>query len=135
MDAEPGLGATKLISVIDDDEDVREALASLIESLGFMVEAFPSAVDFLGSPNVRDTVCLITDVHMPVMSGIELYEWLRGSGVTIPTILITAYPDDGMRSLVLNQGVIGYLSKPIDQEALLGCVSVAVKGSKAGESS
>jgi FixJ family two-component response regulator len=123
----PDLGARNLISVIDDDEDVREALTSLIESLGFAVEAFSSAVDFLRSPNVRHTLCLISDVHMPLMTGLELHQSLRGLGVTIPTILITAYPDDHIRSLALNQGVVCYLGKPIDQDALLGCVDLAVQ--------
>jgi len=129
----PVLGARNLISVIDDDEDIREAITSLIESLGFTVEAFPSALDFLRSPNVRDALCLIADVHMPVMTGLELYQSLRGLGVTIPTILITGYPDDHIRSLALNQGVVCYLSKPIDQDALLGCVDLAVQRSEAGD--
>jgi FixJ family two-component response regulator len=130
----PDLGARKLISVIDDDQDVREATTSLIESLGFTVEAFPSAVDFLRSPSVRHTLCLIADVNMPLMTGLELHQSLRELGVTIPTILITAYPDDRIRSLALDQGVVGYLSKPIDQDALLGCVDLAVQRSQAGNS-
>jgi FixJ family two-component response regulator len=130
----PDLGARKLISVIDDDQDVREATTSLIESLGFTVEAFPSAVDFLSSPSVRHTLCLIADVNMPLMTGLELHQSLRELGVTIPTILITAYPDDRIRSLALDQGVVCYLSKPIDQDALLGCVDLAVQRSQAGNS-
>jgi FixJ family two-component response regulator len=130
----PDLGARKLISVIDDDQDVREATTSLIESLGFTVEAFPSAVDFLRSPNVRHTLCLIADVNMPLMTGLELHQSLRELGVTIPTILITAYPDDRIRSLALDQGVVCYLSKPIDQDALLGCVDLALQRRQAGNS-
>lgn len=122
-----------LISVVDDDEDVREALRGLIEALGFAVDAFASGVDFLRSPSVCDTLCLIADVHMPLMTGLELHQSLLALGLTIPTILITAYPDDRIRSLALNQGVICYLTKPIDQEALLGCVDLAVQRSHADE--
>src|SRR5262249_57391744 len=89
---EAGLPAKTLISVIDDDDDVREALAGLMKSRGFTVEAFPSAVDFLACPNLRDTSCLIADVHMPRMTGIELHRRLVESGYGIPMILITAYP-------------------------------------------
>jgi FixJ family two-component response regulator len=126
------LGARNLISVIDDDEDFREAIRGLVESLGFTVEAFASAADFLGSPSIRDTLCLIADVHMPLMTGLELHQSLLALGLTIPTILITAYPDDRIRSLALNQGVVCYLSKPINQHALLGCVDLAVQRSQAG---
>ena len=125
------MGARNLISVIDDDEDVREAIRGLIESLGFTVDAFASGVDFLGSPSIRDTLCLIADVHMPLMTGLELHQSLLALGLTIPTILITAYPDDRVRSLALNQGVVCYLSKPVDQDALLGCVDLAVQRSQA----
>ena len=91
---EAGLPTKTLISIIDDDEDVREAIAGLMKSWGFTVEAFPSAVDFLAWPNVRDTSCLIVDVHMPRMTGIELHRRLVESGYAIPTILISGYVDD-----------------------------------------
>src|SRR5689334_10855137 len=80
-----------LISIVDDDESVREAVEGLIESLGFRVEAFSSAMDFLASPTVAETSCMIADVHMPQMSGLELYQRLAAQGRDIPTILITAY--------------------------------------------
>ena len=119
--------AKTLISIIDDDDDVREALAGLMKSRGFMVEAFPSAADFLARPNVRDISCLIVDVHMPRMTGIELHRRLVESGYAIPTILITAYPDDGVRARALADGVICYLTKPCDEDTLLGCVSSALE--------
>ena len=121
------------ISIIDDDEQSREALAGLMQAVGFTTEAFASAMDFLASPNVRHTACLIVDVHMPRMTGTELHSRLVGSGYEIPTILITAYPDDSARAQALAQGVVGYLAKPIDDEVLLGCVELALRGAKSDE--
>jgi FixJ family two-component response regulator len=116
-----------LISIIDDDEEFRASIVDLMEAVGFTIEAFPSAVDFLASSNFRHTSCLITDVHMPRMTGPELHSHLVGSGYDIPTILITAYPDDNARAGALGRGVVCYLSKPVDQEALLGCVRSALQ--------
>jgi FixJ family two-component response regulator len=121
------------ISIIDDDEQFRVALADLMQAMGFTIEAFPSAVEFLASPNVGHTFCLIVDVHMPRMTGTELHSHLVGSGYDIPTILITAYPDDSARARALGQGVVGYLTKPIDEEALLGCVESALQRAKSDE--
>jgi FixJ family two-component response regulator len=118
------------ISIVDDDEQSRSALAGLMQAMGFTIEAFPSAMDFLASPNVRHTSCLIVDVHMPRMTGTELHSRLVGSGYDIPTILVTAYPDDGARARALGQGVVGYLAKPIDEEVLLGCVESALQRAK-----
>src|SRR5262249_12332265 len=127
---EARLQAKTLISVIDDDEDVRISIASLMESLGFTIEAFPSAVDFLASDTIRHTRCLIADVHMPHMTGLELHRHLGQSGYSIPTILITAYPDDGVRNRALDQGVICYLPKPVEQDRLLECVRSALERTK-----
>jgi len=124
------LPARTLISVIDDDEDVRISITSLLESLGFTTEAFPSAVDFLVSDTIRHTHCLIADVHMPHMTGLELHRHLKQTDYSIPTILITAYPDDGVRNRALDQGVIGYLPKPIEQDRLLGCIHFALERAK-----
>ena len=121
------------ISIIDDDEQSREALADLMQAMGFTIETFPSAVDFLASPNVRHSSCLIVDVHMPRMTGTELHSRLVGSGYDIPTILITAYPDDGARARALGQGVVAYLTKPIDEKVLLGCVESALQRAKSDE--
>ena len=121
------------ISIIDDDEHFRAALADLMQAMGFTVEAFPSAVDFLASPNVRHTSCLIVDFHMPRMTGTELHSHLVGTGYDIPTILITAYPDDSARARALGQGIVGYLTKPVDEEVLLGCVESALLRAKSDE--
>src|SRR6516164_9906935 len=121
------------ISIIDDDEQYREAIADLMQAMGFTIETFPSAVDFLASPNVRHTSCLIVDVHMPRMTGTELHSHLVGSGYDIPTILITAYPDDSARARALGQGVVGYLTKPIDEEVLLGSVKSVLHRTKSDE--
>ena len=119
-----------LISIIDDDEPYREATAGLIKSLGFAVAAFPSAVDFLQSSDLRNTCCLMTDINMQPMTGLELYDHLVRSGYAIPTILITAYPDDTARARALADGVICYLSKPCDEDALIECVRSALKRGK-----
>jgi FixJ family two-component response regulator len=124
---EAGLPTETLISIVDDDEDVREAIAGLMKSRGFTVEAFPSALDFLACPNVRDTSCLIVDVHMPRMTGIELHRRLLESGYAIPTILITAYPDDRVRARALADGIICYLTKPCEEDVLFGCISSALE--------
>jgi len=127
------LPAKTLISIIDDDEDFREALQGLMTSMGFRVEAFSSALDFLACTNIRDTSCLIVDVHMPRMTGIELHRRLVESGYAIPTILITAYPDESVRVRAMADGVIGYLTKPCDSEELLACVSSALERAERGE--
>jgi FixJ family two-component response regulator len=115
-----------LISIVDDDEPFREAMTSLMKSLGFEVEAFSSAEAFLASPRLCSTSCLIADVHMPTMTGIDLHQQLVASGRTIPVILITAYPDDDVRARALAAGVICYLSKTFDDDALLGFVRSAL---------
>src|SRR4029077_7617831 len=110
----PGSGgrvpkAKLLISIVDDDESMREAIKGLMRSLGYGVEAVASAQEFLSSRHVRGTSCLIADMQMPGMTGLELHRHLLASGRPIPTILITAYPDNGVRERALAAGVIGYL--------------------------
>jgi FixJ family two-component response regulator len=122
-----------LISIVDDDEPFREAMTSLMKSLGFEVEAFSSAEAFLGSPHLGSTSCLIADVHMPTMTGVDLHQQLVASGRTIPVILITAYPDDNVRARALAAGVICYLSKTFDDDALLGFVRSALVHADQGE--
>ncbi len=118
-----------LISIVDDDESVRDAIAGLIHWLGFDFQAFPSAIDFLSSPNVTDTSCIIADIQMPRMTGIELYKHLAELGYAIPVILITAYPNDAARDRALADGVLCYLSKPFDKDALIDCVRSALNQS------
>src|SRR5271154_1406605 len=111
-----------LISVVDDDESMREAVKGLMKSLGYTAQAFASAEEFLPSRQVPGTSCLIADVQMPGMTGLELHRHLVASGRTIPTILITAYPDDSVRERALGDGVVCYLSKPFDETDLLSCI-------------
>jgi FixJ family two-component response regulator len=99
----------------------------LLDSLGYTVEAFSSAADFLASPHLTETACLIADVHMPTMTGIELYRHLIDTGYAIPTILVTAYPNAADRTRALNDGVVGYLGKPVDEEQLMRCLRTALQ--------
>ena len=121
-----------LISIVDDDVSIREAIEGLIESLGLRVHAFASALDFLASPHMGATSCMIADVHMPQMSGIELHRRLAELGHAIPTILITAYPNDGVRERALADGVVCYLSKPFDDDALIGAVRAVLQTPEPG---
>jgi FixJ family two-component response regulator len=114
-----------LVSVVEDDGSFRESMSMLLCSFGYSVEVFASAVDFLASPRISDTACLIADVNMPEMTGIELYERLVDAGHAIPTILVTAYPNDVDRARALNDGVVCYLRKPVDDQRLIGCVRTA----------
>ena len=95
-------------------------------SLGYTAAVFPSASDFLESPQLDETACLIVDVHMPAMTGVELYRRLTEEGRAIPTILITGYPDDVVRARALNDGVVCYLRKPFRGEDLIRCVHLAL---------
>jgi FixJ family two-component response regulator len=115
-----------LISVVEDDPFFRDSMGRLIRSLGYTVEAFPSAADFLASPRLAETACLIADVQMPAMTGIELYNHLIAAGRAIPTILATAYPNDADRAHALNNGVVGYLRKPVDDQHLIECLRAAL---------
>jgi FixJ family two-component response regulator len=115
-----------LVSVVEDDQFFRESMTRLMRSLGCSVEAFPSAADFLASPRLVETACLIADVHMPAMTGLELYRHLIDAGYAIPTILVTAYPDDDVRARALNNGVVCYLRKPVDEKHLMRCLRAAL---------
>jgi FixJ family two-component response regulator len=111
-----------LVSVVEDDQFFRESMRRLMRSLGYQVEAFASAADFLASPRLGETACLIADVNMPVMTGVELYRHLTDSGRAIPTILVTAYPNDVDRIRALTDGVICYLRKPVNEQQLKRCL-------------
>lgn len=115
-----------VISIVDDDESMREAAKGLMKSLGYNAVAFPSAEDFLGSRQLSQTRCLIADINMPGMSGLDLFRRLSGSSTPIPTILITGYPDDRVRDNALRAGVVCYLSKPFDESDLLACIKLAL---------
>jgi FixJ family two-component response regulator len=116
-----------VISIVDDDQFVRDSLKRLMKSFGYMVAAYQSAGDFLKSPQLRETSCLIADVHMPGMTGVELYEYLIKAGHAIPTILITAYPDDRVRTGALDEGVLAYLVKPFSETDLTRYVRFALE--------
>ena len=122
-----------LISVVEDDQFFRDSMGRLLRSLGYTVEAFRSAADFLASSRLTETACLIADVHMPAMSGIELYQHLVKRGRAIPTILVTAYPNDIDQARALNDGIICYLRKPIDEQHLIRCLRAALESAEPGE--
>jgi FixJ family two-component response regulator len=117
---------TSLVSVVEDDQFFRESMRRLIRSLGYSVEAFSSPADFLVSPHLIETACLIADVHMPAMTGVELHRHLIEAGHAIPTILVTAYPDEDVRSRALMDGVVCYLRKPLDEKHLIRCLRAAL---------
>jgi FixJ family two-component response regulator len=119
-----------LISVVEDDQFFRESMRRLMRSLGYAVETFPSAADFLASPRLVETACLIADVHMPAMTGLELHRRLTDIGHAIPIILVTAYPDEDVRTRALNDGVVCYLRKPVDEEHFMRCLRAALHSDK-----
>jgi FixJ family two-component response regulator len=111
------LSAIPVISIIDDDASVRMATQNLVRSMGYTVHTFASAEAFLQSGNLKDTSCVIADVQMPGISGVELQSDLRARGCYVPFIFISAFPDDTIRQRALRDGAICFLSKPFD-----GCV-------------
>jgi FixJ family two-component response regulator len=106
-----------MISIIDDDVCAREATAGVIRSLGYAFATYASAEDFLGSDHVNNTSCLITDVHLPGLSGVELYQHLRADGFAVPTIFVRQ-PDETTRKQALAAGAIAFLSKPFGKKAM-----------------
>ena len=125
----------RLISIIDDDRLFRESMRKLVSLLGYAVEAFPSAADFLGSPLLTATECLVSDLHMPGMTGVELHKHLVDAGYRIPTIVVTAYPEEITRDRALKDGVVCYLSKPVDDEHLERCLRSVLESGKPHEES
>ena len=122
-----------LISIVEDNQLFRESMRKLMTSLGYTVEAFPSAADFLASPLLTSTACLVTDVQMPGMTGVELHKHLVEAGHAIPTILITAYPNEVARNRALKDGVVCYLPKPVDDDHLERCLRSALQSGKPAE--
>ena len=115
-----------LISIVDDDALARDGIRELVESLGYSAVTFKSAEHFLESGLVADTTCLITDVQMPGLNGLELQEALRSRGYSIPVILITAYANEKNRARALDNGAIGFLSKPFNEQAVIKCLTAAI---------
>ena len=118
---------SSLIAIVDDDESVRESVSSLVRSAGFGTEVFASAEEFLNSAHLRDTVCLILDLRMPGMSGLELQRRLSDADYRIPIIFITAQRDEGDRIEALKAGAVDFLHKPFSEKALLKAVDMALQ--------
>ncbi len=116
-----------IIAIVDDDEPLREALGSVLKAAGFSIDTFASAEDFLAAPNRAEIACLILDVRLPEMSGIELQRRLSESGCTIPIIFVTAHGDAPLRDMVMKSGAAGFLNKPVRSEALLKEIYAALE--------
>ncbi len=114
------------ISIVDDDESVREAIESLMKSVGYIAKVFPSAGDFLSSGHLDDTGCLILDVQMPGMSGLELQDRLVASKSQVPIIFISAHCDADARARALKAGAVGFLQKPFSEDALLNAIKLSL---------
>src|SRR4051812_8942549 len=118
-----------MIAIVDDDHPAREATKALVRSLGYQALTFASADEFLKSEQLHDTSCLITDLHMPGLNGIELQHRLIDQGHRIPVIFITAHPESTARTRAMKAGAVGFLGKPYKPEHLIGCIENALKAS------
>jgi FixJ family two-component response regulator len=118
------VAANSIISIVDDDQSVRQSLASLLRSVGFAVRAFGSAEDFLKAGQPGATGCLLLDLRMPGMSGLELQ--LAAAGVRVPSVFLTAHGDEEARARALRAGAVAFLTKPFSENALLDAVRVAL---------
>lgn len=114
------------ISIVDDDESIREALKSLLASIGFRTEVFASAEDFLDSGRLQDTDCLIVDIWMPGMGGLELQSVLSAADSRVPIVFMTAHDDEEVRTRALKAGAVDFLHKPFSEEALLAGIHAAL---------
>ncbi len=116
------------VAIVDDDESVRDTTEDLLASAGLSAATFDSAESFLQSKGTCAIECLIADMRMPGMTGLELHGHLAAAGTPIPTVLITAYPDEGARARALKTGVTCFLAKPFSAEDLLACIRTALRG-------
>jgi FixJ family two-component response regulator len=116
-----------VIALVDDDDDVRQGIGALLRSLGYRVAAFATAEAFLNSEQLHDTSCLITDVQMPGMSGMELQALLKSKGYRIPVIVITGIPDERVRERAMQLGAVSFLTKPFADAALTECLDKALR--------
>ena len=121
-----------VISVIDDDESVRAATNNLLASHGYIVHTFASAEEFLRSTEQHDASCVVADVQMPVMSGLDLLALMRSRGYRAPFIFITAFPEESIRARALKAGAICFLSKPFAGSTLVNCIETALKPDRGG---
>ncbi|RST55396.1 response regulator transcription factor [Variovorax sp. MHTC-1] len=116
------------VAIVDDDESVRDTTKDLLDSAGLSAATFDSAESFLQSKGTCAIRCLIADMRMPGMTGLELHDRLAAAGTPIPTVLITAYPDERALVRALETGVICFLTKPFSAEDLLACIDIALRG-------
>jgi FixJ family two-component response regulator len=128
------LPTSSIISVIDDDASVRAATNNLLRSHGYTVHTFASAEEFLRSAHLNDTSCVIADVQMPVMSGLDLLSVMRTQGSDAPFIFITAFPDENVRARALKAGAICFLPKPFPGPTLMKCLDAALVRHRGGAS-
>jgi len=120
------MSAAPLISIVDDDDSLRNSLNNLIRSVGFRAQGFSSAEEFLNSSELQDTACLILDVRMPGMSGLDLQRQLVAANSRIPIVFITSHVDDDARARALEAGAVAFLYKPFREEALLTAIDSAL---------
>jgi FixJ family two-component response regulator len=123
---EAHLSKVPVISIVDDDESVLESTKELVRSLGYIAATFSSAEDFLKWNRLDDTSCVIADVQMPGLSGLELQSRLTDAGRHVPIIFVTAFPNDRTRARAMKAGAFGFLSKPFSDESLIGCLDRAL---------
>jgi FixJ family two-component response regulator len=126
------LSKLSVISVIDDDESVRVATNNLLASHGYIVHSFASAEEFLRSAEQHATSCVIADVQMPAMSGLDLLVLMRGRGYCAPFIFITAFPEESIRARALKAGAICFMGKPFAGRTLIGCLETALRPDRGG---
>jgi FixJ family two-component response regulator len=115
-----------LVAIIDDDDSIRSATGNLLEAAGYSTATFQSADEFLRFGCRHQVSCIVTDMRMPGMTGLDLFEALAAAGGAIPTVLVTAYPDEAVRIRARQAGILCYLSKPFSPEELCGCVDAAI---------
>jgi FixJ family two-component response regulator len=120
-------GRKNVVAIVDDDDSVRMALQGLLKAAGLQVRSFASAEDFLSSGDRQDTGCLIADIRMPGMSGLDLQAKLNGENCPIPTIFITAHGDEKLRLRAMRAGAVEFLAKPFDDGVLLESVRAALE--------
>ena len=124
------MSSAAVISIVDDDDSVRVAMSSLIRSLGYLAYEFASAEAFLASPRLQETSCLIVDVQMPGMSGLDLQDALLVRQPGLPVIVITAFPADSVRKRAETAGAAGFFSKPVNSESMIHCLDAALARGK-----
>jgi len=116
-----------VISVVDDDAYVRVAAENLLSSHGYLVQTFASAEEFLQSSHLQNSSCVVADVQMPGISGLDLLTHMRTAGYSTPFVFLTAFPEDSVRDRALKSGAIGFLAKPFAAPALIDCIETAVR--------